>query len=40
MRAWLVVAVLLSVMASPVFLQPPVLEESGGDVRHLSLIHI
>ncbi|MDP6362562.1 MAG: IPT/TIG domain-containing protein [Candidatus Poseidoniaceae archaeon] len=38
MRAWLVVAALLSVMASPVFLQPPVLEESGDDVRHSSPI--
>ena len=38
MRAWLVVAALLSVMASPVFLQPPVLEGSGDDVRHSSPI--
>ena len=38
MRAWLVVAALLSVMASPVFLQPPVLEESGDDVRYSSPI--
>ena len=38
MRAWLVIAVLLSVMASPVFLQPPVLEESCDDVRHSSPI--
>ena len=38
MRAWLVIAVLLSVMASPVFLQQPVLEESDGDVRHSNPI--
>ena len=38
MRTWLVVAVLLSVIAAPVFLQPSYLEESGNDVRHSNPI--